>query len=87
MFSGRLIRVVLAVVILISMQAVVLACPTCKDGIAQNDPYGANVAAGYFWSILFMMAMPFLIFGGLGTYFYLEIRKARARQAAGLSTE
>jgi hypothetical protein len=36
------------------------------------------MAEGYFWSILFMMSMPFLILGGLGTYFYLQVRAARA---------
>lgn len=53
------------------------ACPTCKDGI-QSGENAANVVAGYFWSIVFMMSMPFLIFGSLVTYFYLQIRKARA---------
>jgi hypothetical protein len=32
---------------------------------------------GYFWSIMFMMAMPFSIFTAMSTYFYLLIRKAR----------
>lgn len=58
---------------------VVEACPTCKEGM-ENDPAAAAMIRGYFWSILFMMSMPFLIFGGLGTYFYLLVRKARAAQ-------
>ncbi len=33
------------------------ACPTCKEGISNQ------VALGYAISILFMMGMPFLIFG------------------------
>lgn len=59
------------------------ACPTCKDGLG-NDPARADMVRGYFWSILFMMSMPFLILAGLGTYFYLQIRKARR---AGWGTE
>lgn len=60
------------------------ACPTCKDALA-NSPNGANLVRGYFWSILFMMSMPFLIFGCLGGYFYWEVRRARRaqQQAAG----
>lgn len=54
------------------------ACPTCKEGLAEGDQ---NVAQGYFWSILFMMSMPFLIFSALGLYFFLAVRRARARQA------
>ena len=37
---------------------------------------------GYFWSILFMMSMPFLILGSLGAYFYYQVRQARALQDA-----
>lgn len=55
----------------------VSACPTCKDSIAHSDPESANLVRGYFWSILFMMSMPFLILGGLASYFYYEVRKAR----------
>lgn len=57
------------------------ACPTCKDGLASNDPARANMVRGYFWSILFMMSMPFLIFGGWGIYFYRVMRQ-QARQNA-----
>ena len=52
------------------------ACPTCKEGFAEGSNH-ANLVRGYFWSILFMMSMPFLILGGLSTYFYLQIVKAR----------
>jgi heme/copper-type cytochrome/quinol oxidase subunit 2 len=56
-----------------------LGCPTCKDQLA-HDPEGANIARGYFWSILFMLSMPPLILTGLGSYFYWEVRRARLRQ-------
>ena len=54
----------------------VLACPTCKEGLAENDPAGQAMAAGYFYSILFMMSMPFLILGTFGSFAYWSIRKA-----------
>jgi heme/copper-type cytochrome/quinol oxidase subunit 2 len=57
------------------------ACPTCKDAMA-GDPANAKMVQGYFWSILFMMSMPFLVFTGVASYFYYEVRRARARQAA-----
>ncbi len=56
------------------------ACPTCRDGL-MNDQ--GNMIQAYFWSIIFMMSMPFLIFSGLGGYFYYLIVKARAEQVAG----
>jgi hypothetical protein len=60
------------------------ACPTCKDSLA-HSPNSQNLARGYAYSILFMLSMPPLIFGGLSAYFYWEVRRARARQVAGQS--
>ena len=56
------------------------ACPTCKDSITEN------YVQAYGWSIMFMMSMPFLIFGSLAGYFYYEVRKAR-KQRAEVSVE
>jgi hypothetical protein len=73
-----LLAVVVALVLLLA--SVAAACPTCKDGLAQNDPHGQSLAAGYYYSILFMMAMPFAILGTFGSMAYLSIRRARLKQ-------
>ena len=70
-----------AVAVVLLLAGVAAACPTCKENLA-HDPASANLARGFYYSILFMLSMPFLIFGGLSAYFYWEVRKARARQAA-----
>ncbi|MEM8945628.1 MAG: hypothetical protein AAGD11_10635 [Planctomycetota bacterium] len=70
----------IAIIALLICVAEASACPTCKDGLAENDPASAAQAAGYFYSILFMMAMPFLILGTLGSAAYLSIRRARAQK-------
>ncbi len=57
------------------------ACPNCKDAMA-GDPAQSNMVIGYFWSIIFMMSMPFLVLSGVAAYFYYEVCRARARQAA-----
>ena len=54
------------------------ACPGCKESLSGSQ---ANLARGFYYSILFMMSMPFLILGGVGGYFYWQIRKARAALA------
>ena len=54
---------------------VALACPTCKDSLTEN------YVQAYGMSIIFMMSMPFIIFGALSAYFYYEVRKARRQQA------
>ena len=53
------------------------ACPTCKQGLAENGPAAQAMATGYFYSILFMMSMPFLILGTFGSCAYWSIRRAR----------
>jgi heme/copper-type cytochrome/quinol oxidase subunit 2 len=80
MFSRRLFVVLLLAAAVWLVADVALACPTCKDQLA-HDPEGANIARGYFWSILFMLSMPPLILSGLASYFYWEIRKARLQQS------
>jgi heme/copper-type cytochrome/quinol oxidase subunit 2 len=76
----ELSRIGLALAIALLATGVVAACPTCKENLA-HDPASAGLARGIYYSILFMISMPFLIFGGLSAYFYWEIRRAKARQA------
>lgn len=52
----------------------------CSQALA--DGRGGDLVAGYFWSIVFMMSMPFVLVSALGLYFYLQVRKARAAQHA-----
>ena len=84
--SARIIRLISLVCVALMVCSVATACPTCKEGLAQNDPHHDAMVQGYFWSILFMMSMPFLIFGGWAGYIYLAVRKARqgAPAATGL---
>ena len=79
-----LLAMVLALVLLLA--SVAAACPTCKDGLAQNDPHGQSLAAGYYYSILFMMAMPFAILGTFGSLAYLSIRRAQKQQSRGVES-
>lgn len=74
----------LALAMTLGICAVVSACPTCKDNLA-HDPASANLVRGYAYSIMFMLSMPPLIFGGLCAYFYYEVRKAKLRAAKVLT--
>lgn len=74
----RLITCWLALICTLVVACTAEACPTCKAAIAEN---GEHFVRGYFWSIIFMMSMPFLILGGLGSLFYMEVRRARMLQA------
>jgi len=80
---------VVAVSAMVLWAAAADACPTCKDGLAAADSQGANIARGYFYSILLMLAMPFTLAGSFGLYVWREFRRQEAagsredRQAAG----
>jgi heme/copper-type cytochrome/quinol oxidase subunit 2 len=77
----RTIVIGLALAFVVLPAGIAMACPTCKDSLA-HDPASANLVRGYAYSILFMLSMPPLIFSGLSAYFYWEVRKAKAREAA-----
>ena len=79
-FEPALMRWIVAAIVLslvLLIASVAAACPTCKDGLAQNDPHGQSIAAGYYYSILFMMSMPYIVLGTLGSVAYYSIRRSR----------
>ncbi len=45
------------------------ACPACKN---LDEP----IARGFNWSVLFMMAMPFTVFGIVGGSVFYHFRRA-----------
>jgi hypothetical protein len=74
-----------AAAILTVGMAAAWACPTCKDSVNTSDPDGLNLARGYFFSILLMLAMPFTLAGSFGCYVWREMR--RQRRASESATE
>lgn len=79
------VPVAVAVVVVTLWSAAASACPTCKDSVDTSDPDGLNLARGYFFSILIMLAMPFTLAGSFGCYVWREMR--RQRRAAESATE
>jgi hypothetical protein len=75
------LRVVLAVTLVACIAAAAWACPTCREDLA-NNPQGRGLATGFYYSILFMMSMPFLIIGTLGTVAYRSVKRAQAERNA-----
>lgn len=53
------------------------ACPGCAEAQAGQGPGRAGIVQGYQLSIVFMMAMPFLIVGSFGGYVYYSVRRAQ----------
>jgi hypothetical protein len=53
-----------------------LACPLCKDAVAQTG----GLASGFFWSILLMLAVPFVVVGVIGGLIVKSQRGASQRE-------
>lgn len=81
----RLLPLFAAVMFLLLAASVAMACPNCKEALAANDPAQSGVMKGYFYSILFMLAVPFTTLGGFGLYMYRQVVRARAAREAAQS--
>lgn len=66
-----------AALVAMFVAAEAFGCPNCKDGIAATDPEGINLARGYFYSILLMLAMPFTLVSSFGAYVWREMRRQK----------
>jgi hypothetical protein len=68
---------VAAAMVVAGFHSVAVACPNCvsamSKGGASDDPN--QLGRAYSWSILFMMAMPFVLCGTVMTAFYFNSRK------------
>jgi hypothetical protein len=83
---GGFVIAALTLVMVALAAADVLGCPNCKDAVNTADADGLNLARGYFYSILLMLAMPFTLAGSFGCYVWREMRRQQRDQAraAGL---
>jgi hypothetical protein len=85
--AARFLVVTLAVTLVLALGTTAQACPTCGAGMAEGGEAGRKMLNSWFWSIMFMMSMPFVILGSLGGYMYWIVRKARRAEAAELVAE
>ena len=72
-------RIVMAATVTVCVLAAceAMACPNCKDAVNTSDPEGLNVARGYFYSILIMLAMPCTLIGSFGIYVWREMQRQK----------
>ena len=83
LFTSHLAACGLALLTVALLAAEASACPTCKESLA-DTPNGQSMAAGYYYSILFMMSMPFIIITTFGSFAYRSVKKAEAERTAQL---
>jgi hypothetical protein len=85
--AARVFLAAVAVMLFLALGTTAQACPTCGAGMAEGGEAGRKMLNSWFWSIMFMMSMPFAILGSLGGYMYWIVRKARREQSADLVAE
>jgi hypothetical protein len=73
----------LAAVLVLIHQSAASACPNCKEGVGSQ----ANLARGFYYSILFMLGTPITIVTVFGVAFYRSVKKAQAEQAANSESQ
>ncbi len=81
-FTGLLTATMMVSAVLL-FASPAIACPTCKEAIATSE--GGDLLSGFFWSIVFMMSMPYAIFGIFGLCVYRSVRKPRPTDMAAAS--
>lgn len=78
----QFLPLLIAVAMVLIFAATASACPNCKEALAANDPERSGIVKGYFYSILFMMSMPFAFLGCFSVYMYRQVLRARAQRAS-----
>ncbi len=75
--ENRVIRSLLLMLIVFLVASVASACPNCKEAMEKQDPTHGGLVKGYFFSIIFMMATPYLVLGSFCAVMYYRVRRAR----------
>ena len=73
MKSAHLILLVVIVLAVLLAPAIASACPGCKGALGSN---GEGRVQGFFWSIIMMMAAPFVIIGGFAYLMWRSMRNS-----------
>jgi hypothetical protein len=72
----------LALVLVAALVSSAAACPNCKEGFNSKDPHKTNIAKGYYYSVLWMLAAPSTILTGWGLAVYRAVNKAKREKEA-----
>jgi hypothetical protein len=77
---SRVLTLAVCCTVLFGAASVASACPSCQQALGEGGSQG-DLARGLFYSILFMMSMPFAIVGTFGGLAYRAVKREQRRQA------
>ncbi len=67
-------------VLVVGSATIAEACPSCQQALGSDASQG-DLARGIYYSVLFMMAMPFAIVGTFGAMAYRAVKREKRRLA------
>ena len=79
-FARKIAFASLYLVALSVTASVASACPSCQAALA-SDTNAGDLPRGIYYSILFMMSMPFAIVGTFGAFAYRAVKREQRRLA------
>lgn len=84
--TAKVLGTLCVLLLVLGAASVASACPSCQAALG-NDSSQGDLARGIYYSILFMMAMPFAIVGTFGGLAYRVIKREQRRQAEAKANE
>jgi hypothetical protein len=76
---ARAIAPAAVVAVVLGTTSIASACPSCQAALAEGQ---GDLARGIYYSILFMMSMPFAIVGTFGCMAYRAVKRDQRRREA-----
>lgn len=84
--ARRISGLAIAVMVVLLLAPMVQACPMCAEALENGKSgTGQNLSKGIYYSLLFMLSMPFLLTGAFGFAFYRMAKGNGARLGESLS--
>jgi hypothetical protein len=77
---GRIMIPAVVALLVLGTSSVASACPSCQQALYHDASQG-DLARGIYYSILFMMSMPFAIVGTFAGLAYRAVKREKRRQA------
>jgi heme/copper-type cytochrome/quinol oxidase subunit 2 len=76
----RLLVPSVCLMVVLGTASLASACPSCQQAL--GDESHGDLATGIYYSILFMMSMPFAIVGTFGALAYRAVKREQRRREA-----
>lgn len=77
---AQLVVAAVGVAVVLGSASIASACPSCQAALAGDVSQG-DLARGIYYSVLFMMSMPFAIVGTFGCLAYCAVKREQRRAA------